>query len=200
MHTTSTIPAIGAPFEGGHLGGVIRIAGALMAIVWAPKAQGETKGPWLKSYDKVPGADSCVDSLANTLAMAEAGSPLAKWALDLRINGFDDWCLPARDVLELAYRHLKPGTYETYCSFRDGDNPSSVPVGYPYREGEIVQTSVEAFRSGGAEAFEEAWYWASTQYSADNAWSQYFDGGGQHYGGKRFEARARAVRLIQLTA
>ena len=33
---------------------------------------------------------SCYDSMANTIAMAEAGSPIAKQALGLEINGYAD--------------------------------------------------------------------------------------------------------------
>ena len=197
-----SLPSIGAPLQGGFFGGVIAMAGVLYAIAWAPKATGETTGPWLKDYATVAGCMSCCDSLTNTLAMAEAGSPLAKWALGLDINGFDDWCLPSRDVLELGYRHLKPGTHKTGNWFRDGDNPSSVPVGYPYATGEaLVQTAVQPFQVGGAEAFEEdALYWSSTQYSERNAWNQNFNNGNQNNNDKKFEGRARAVRLIQLTA
>jgi hypothetical protein len=201
---TQDLPTIGSPFQGGFFGGVIRLGveptAPLFAITWAPKAEGESTGAWAPTPTLVPGARSCFHSLFNTLAMAEAGSTLAKWALDLRINGHDDWCLPARDVLELAYRHLKPGTQETGCTFRDGDNASSVPAGYPYTEGSVVQTPVQAFQAGGAEAFDATWYWASTQYSESNAWHQGFGSGIQDYGGKKYEARARAVRLIQLTA
>jgi hypothetical protein len=202
-HSRAKLPTIGGAFEGGFFGGVIRLGDALFAIAWAPKAEGEhADAAWLdgESTD-LAGARSCADSLTNTLALAEAGGPLAKWALDLRINGHDDWCLPARDVLELAYRHLKPTTRETGAWFRDGDNPTSLPPGYPYANGEpIVHTSVAAFQQGGAEAFEAAWYWSSTQYSADGAWGQYFGYGYQYDGGKSFKARARAVRLIQLDA
>jgi len=196
---THDLPAIGAPLQGGFYGGLVCAAGLLLAIVWAPKALGETSLPWHPERADVPGARSCCDSLANTLAMADAGSPLATWALGLSINGQDDWCLPARDVLELAYRHLKPTTEETDCYFRDGDNPSSVPAGYPYRQGDpILQTSVPAFQAGGEEAFADEWYWASTQYSAGDAWFQDFSYGTQSINVKSFEARARAVRLIQL--
>jgi hypothetical protein len=38
------------------------------------------------------------------------------------------------------------------------------------------------------------WHWTGTQYSADNAWFQGFDYGYQHFNGKSFKARARAVR------
>ena len=40
----------------------------------------------------------------------------------------------------------------------------------------------------------EDWYWTGTQYSAISAWSQLFHGGGQYYGRKSSEGRARAVR------
>lgn len=193
--------AIGSPFEGGFYGGRITSHGGkkIFAVVWAPKALGETTAIWLPSYKDVPNARSCVHSMDNTRAMADAGSPLAQWILGREINGHTDWCIPARDVLELAYRHLKPTTYKTGGYFRDGDNPSSIPGGYPYANGDApVQTSVEAFRAGGAEAFEPEWYWSSTQYSSRSAWFQAFSNGSQVYGGKDTEFRARAVRLIQL--
>lgn len=51
-------------------------------------------------------------------------------------------------------------------------------------------------------AFEEAWHWTADEDPDDGAfaWSQYFDGGDQDCSRKSFEGRARAVRLIQLTA
>jgi len=141
----------GTPFEGGFYGGQIRIGNAVFAIAWAPKAEGETQGAWLGSYTDVPGAGSCFDSMANTVAMAEAGSAIGNWARGLTIGGHTDWCVPARDVLELGYRLLKPSTQGNACSFRDGDNASSVPAGYPYSEATPAQTTAEAFRAGGAE-------------------------------------------------
>ena len=42
------------------------------------------------------------------------------------------------------------------------------------------------------------WHWTGTQYSDANAWFQGFHGGNQDYDDKSYEARARAVRLIQL--
>ena len=128
--------------------------------------------------------------------MAEAGSPVAKAAQALSIGGFTDWYIPARDELELLYRHFKP-TEETNYVFRNGDNPSSLPVGYPYAEDSPLQTAVDAFREGGEHAFEDSWYWASTQYSRDNAWLQGFDDGGQNDNGKADEGRARAVRRFK---
>ena len=190
---------IGAPFEGGFYGGQIQIGAAVFAIVWAPKGLGETKAAGLDKYESVPGAVSCNDSWANTQAMAAAGSPLGAWATALEINGLAGWCVPARDVLEMAYRYLKPTGQENGCTFRDGDNASSIPVGYPYTEDSPMQTSVSAFQEGGAEAFEETLYWSSTQFSAYDAFGQRFDDGDQSYGDKKYEGRCRAVRMIQLS-
>ena len=197
LKTTLSI-AKGTPFEGGFYGGNINIHGVPHAVAWAPKALGETKAIWLPSYTDVPNAASCFDSMTNTRAMAEAGSPLAKFALEANINGLTDWCAPARDVKEMGYRYLKPTTRKNSCTFRDGDNPSSLPASYPYTETSPVQTLAEAFREGGAEEFEAEWYWSSTQYSSDSAWSQHFSRGTTTSHGKKSEARARLCRLIPL--
>jgi hypothetical protein len=190
---------IGTPFEGGFYGGKIRISVAIFAIIWAPKAEGEITGKWLDAYTSVPGATSCFDSMANTKAMAEAGSSIAKQALAASIGGHTDWCIPARDVLEMGYRYLKPTTEENDV-YRYGDNPSSIPAGYPYTETSPAQTTIEAFQDGNPEAFEEAWYLSSTQFSEDDAWNQYFGDGSQNLSNKFYERRCRFVRLIQLSA
>ena len=190
----------GTPYEGGYFGGQVHIDGALFAIVNAPKAEGEFSGQWLGSYTDVPGARSCFDSMVNTIAMTEAGSELAKRVRALAISGHTDWCIPARDVVEIQYRHGKPGIRKNLCSFRDGDNASSVPAGYPYTEQAPAQTSAAAFQAGGAEAFEEDWYWSSTQGSKLDAFIQYFLNGDQTGLDKKAELRVRAVRLIQLGA
>ncbi len=196
IQTPSTV---GDAFEGGFYGGKIRIGVAIFAIVWAPKAEGEIKGKWMDAYTDVQGATSCFDSMANTRAMAEAGSDIAKQALKANIGGHTDWCIPARDVLEMGYRYLKPTSEENYV-YRSGDNPSSIPAGYPYTEASPAQTTVEAFQDGNAEAFDEAWYFSSTQYSENNAWLQYFSYGRQYDSTKDYERRCRFVRLIQLSA
>jgi hypothetical protein len=45
-----------------------------------------------------------------------------------------------------------------------------------------------------ARKFASAWYWSSTQYSADYAWGQDFGGGGQDCAGKDCLGRVRAFR------
>jgi hypothetical protein len=189
----------GVAFAGGFYAGRIRIGADVFALIVAPKAEGEHKtAPLLESSKSIPGALSFFDGAANTAALAEAGSDLAKWAQGLAIGGFTDWYLPARDELEVLYRSFKPTTEENYC-WR-GDNPSSVPPGYAYSLDVPAQSSAEAYREGAPEAFDDAWYWSSTQYAGGvaYAWYQYFGDGGQGDGHKDGPLRARAVRRVKV--
>lgn len=196
---TPTI-APGMPLGGGFYAGPVKVAGQVYALVVAPKATGETKGAWHKDYADVPGARHYDDGLANTRAMAEAGCPLAAWALSLEIDGARDWYLPSQDELEICYRNLKPTEDENYCYGRSGINLSAGEPTRPYTPESPTQTTAEAFNEGGAEAFDPAWYWSSTQHAADSdyAWYQYFLYGTQYYGSKSYEGRARAVRRLPI--
>ena len=194
MQSIPTVP--GTPFEGGFYAGRIRVNDDVFALIVAPKAQGDAEpAPWGKYGSEIPGAASFFDGRANTIAMAEAGSEIARWALQLDIGGRTDWYLPSRDELELIYRNLKPTAEKNWRS--RGDNPSSVPVGYAYSPDAPAQTAAEAFREGGSEALKDGWYWSSTQYSAYLAWYQDFGDGYQGGSGKTNELRARAVRRFK---
>ncbi|UGA37893.1 hypothetical protein JOS77_28810 [Chromobacterium haemolyticum] len=122
----------GEAFGGGFYVGRFHVGSAEYALIVAPKSVGEIKGTWGEPGVEIPGAHSCCDGAANTKAMAEAGSELASVIAGLDINGFSDWHMPSRDEVEMCFRYLKPTPDENYCTFRDGDNPSSIPVGYPY--------------------------------------------------------------------
>lgn len=197
--TQSALPAIGSPLQGGFFAGLFSLNGETYGLIVSPKASGELPDTRWGDYPQdVAGARSFNDGFANTQAMTEAGSKLGAHMLGLDINGFTDWYLPSRDELELLYRNLKPTT-ETNYTWRHGDNPSSLPVGYPYTEHSPAQTTVQAFAEGGEEAFEDGWYWASTQCSPNVAWNQTFGGGGQGYDHKDGEFHARAVRRFKVT-
>lgn len=188
---------VGTPFAGGFFGWRYRDQhnGNVYALVVAGRAV-ELRGRW-GEYDKdVPGAMSCTDGRANTAAMAEAGGEIAQQVLELNHNDCNDWAIPACDQLEVLYRAFKPTTQENACTFRDGVNPSGVPVGYPYTSDNPIQTVAEAFREGGAEAFADDWYWSSTQFSPDAAFVQAFSDGSQFTGDKTSEARVRPVRRV----
>jgi hypothetical protein len=197
---SSAVPdAIGTFWEGGYFVGLLTFGGDIYAQVVAPKAEGQllSTHEWGKYGTEITGAASFFDGASNTKAMAESGLVIAERILDLHIAGFDDWHIPARDQLELAYRGLKPTTEENLV-YRNGDNPSSVPPGYPYTIHLPGQTEVELFRNGGTDAFDAAWYWSSTQYSASYAWVQHFDVGSQYLTYKFSHGRVRAFRSIKI--
>jgi hypothetical protein len=190
-----TTPVIGQAYGGGFITGITRdpVTGKRSLQISAGAAH-ELVGAWGKYGEKIVGADSFTDSLANTQAMAAAGSELAAKVLALNIEGFADWAIPARDVQELQYRHFKPTTEENWENSRNGDNPHSEPVGQLYSTEAPLQTVHAAFQEGGVEAFRDTWYWSSSQRSAYYAFYMYVDDGGQYYGVKLNERRVRPVR------
>lgn len=194
--TQPDLPIIGTAMPGGFFAGAIMLNGQRFAIIVAPKKTGELSGAWHEDEPDVPGAKSYNDGLANTQAMAEAGSDLAKQALALEIDGLNDFYVPSQDEAELCYRAFKPTTKRNWCYARSGINLSALPPTYPYTPEFPVQTTLEAFKSGGEEAFEKEAYWTSTQHagSSNHAWFQIFDYGGQDYYYKSAELRVRAVR------
>jgi hypothetical protein len=203
MNAPLEIPAvaIGMPLAGGFFAGKINVNGQHYCLIVAPKAEGEHDDiAWNKSTKSIAGALSYFDGLANTVAMAEGGSKLAKWALDLRISGHDDWYLPSQDELEILYRNLKPTDEANWCYARSGINLSAVAPTYPYTPDTPAQTLADAFRQGGNEAFDPTWYWSSTQHASDSdyAWNQNFSYGYQYNLHKHDELRARAVRRLAI--
>lgn len=191
----TTFPAIGEAYGGGFVTGITRDPETGERHLWITAgAEHELQGRWGEYGEKIQGADSLTDSRANTEAMAAAGSAIAQQVLALNIGGHNDWAIPARDVQELQYRNFKPTTEENYCWNRDGENPNSEPAGQLYTEQSPGQTEHEAFRSGGPEAFQRAWYWSSSQRSANYAFIMYFGDGLQDLSGKGNELRVRPVR------
>ena len=193
----SDLPTFGTPIAGGYYAGVIRINGEQFGIVVSPKDAGEIEGKWGSPGIKIPATSVC-DGAANTQAMATAGSGLAQEVQALDINDQQDWYIPSRDELEVMYRNLKPTTRENICSFRDGENSSSDPIGLAYTEETPIQTTSHDFRKGGEHAMEAAWYWSSTQSSAHSAFVQDFDDGAQTNGHKDLRHRVRAVRRFKV--
>lgn len=188
------------PFAGGFYAGRIRVGDEVYALIVAPKEGGEHDDvKWNGNSKRLDGASSFFDGRANTEAMAAAGSKLAKWALGLTLGGCTDWYLPSRDELEILYRAFKP-MKDANSVWRHGDNPSSVPPGYPYTEKFPAQAVLPEFQEGGAEAFTDTWYWTSTQYAGGVAcaWYQYFSNGTQTSGHKDYDLRARAVRRLKI--
>lgn len=194
---------IGSPIEGGFFAGTIQLDdGTRYGLVVAPKADGQHADTlfWIDEYKDAPGAQSYNDGLANTIAMADAGSALAQWARSLRIAGHDDWYIPSQDELELCYRNLKTTAEKNYCYARSGINLSAVPPTRPYTTTLPAQTTAKPFTENGNEAFDAAGYWSSTQHAADSAyaWCQDFLNGLQYYDNTNLKLRARAVRRFAI--
>jgi hypothetical protein len=191
--------AIGAPYGGGYFTGIIVVEGKRYALITAG-AEGELRGAWHPEAPRLEGALSRCDGKDNTLDMEESDSPLANQAAALTIGGFTDWYIPSRDELEMMYRAFKPTDQRNYADGEDGLNPNSDPVGLAYAKEFPLQTTVENFRAGGADALSPAWYWSSTQHASNPslAWGQYFGDGIQGFIRKSNEVRARAVRRLPI--
>ena len=124
------LPAIGTPFAGGIFAGRFFVDATPYALIVAPKAEGEIgRTPWNENRERVDGALSLYDGLANTAAMAEAGSALAVRLRGLRLGGFDDWYLPSRGEILLALAATMPENeafeaewYWTSTQFADGSD------------------------------------------------------------------------------
>jgi hypothetical protein len=191
------LPAVGERFEGGFFNGLYVHGSFLKAQISASKVDGGHRAPiaWSDDYGLVDGASDFVDGVAGTEAMARAGSKLAQWALDLRIDGRDDWRLPALQQLERIYRMAKP-TAEKNWQGNCGANPSSWPPTNVYTAEFPSRTSLELFLPGGAEAFDATAYWSAAQHPdfPSFAYVQYFDGGDQIWSHKDGEFGAVAVR------
>ncbi|WP_295991650.1 hypothetical protein [Rugamonas sp.] len=196
---TFTPPPIGTPLGGGFFTGIYQINGQRFALITAG-VEGALRGTWNDSMAKVAGASSRCDGLANTVAMAAAGSKLAQDALALRIGGFDDWGLPAKDEQDMQYCAFKPTARKNWDDRDNGINPSSLPVGEAYTKDFPLQTIAENFREGGADAFPDDWHWSSTQRADDSAsaWCQNFGDGTQDYFRKSFVGAGRAFRRFPI--
>lgn len=191
------LPDIGDPFEGGFFAGLYTDNGETYALVIAPKSA-EIEAQWKTSQTTTSGTDSVIDGLANSNAMNNTTHPAAKYCRDYRGGGFDDWFLPAQNQLEIAYYELKPGTSSNDTN--SGINPNAVPPrNSNYTANNPSQTSIAAFRTGGAQAFEETSYWSSTQLSANDARGQHFITGFQGTTAKTLTRRVRPCRSVKIS-
>ena len=195
--TIAELPPVGERFDGGFLNGIYVHGGFLKAQISASKAEGGHHAPtaWNDSYEPIADACDFVDGAAGTKAMARAGSKLAQWAIDLRIDGRDDWYLPALQQLERIYRMAKP-TAEKNWQGNCGANPSSWPPANVYTADFPARTAIALFLPGEAEAFEPIGMWSATQHPdhPSTAFVQVFDGGFQSWDRKDGEFGAVAVR------
>jgi len=206
------LPALGDPFEGGFLAGLISHSAdgnPTHALIVAPRATGAsgtgytltTSKTWKTTTTTTANTSSTFDGAANTAAMVAAGiadHPAAQFCVGLSIGDFNDWYLPALLELDIIYYNLKPTTTSNSTSV--GVNAYAVPPRTTnYTTSDPAQTSVAAFQTGGNESFQAFSHWVSTQNTSANAANLTFDSGG-HLNAiqKTVARRVRAIRKIAL--
>ena len=202
---------IGEAFGGGYFAGYISHTAdgsPTHALIVAPRATGATGSgytlltteyQWKTTGTTTANTTSQFDGASNTAAMVTAGianHPAANFCVGLNIGGFTDWYLPARLELDIAYFNLKPTTTLNDAGW--GVNAYSVP---PRQANTLLvppQTTVLAFRTGGAEQFYDDYHWSSTESNATLGWSFRFSTGLQNgFGqGKTGGIPVRAFRRI----
>lgn len=103
---------IGEHYGGGYYIGDITVAdggaddGEYAIIMAGPEGQALTTLQWKTGYTSTTGTDSTRNGLTNTLAMEAAGltvHPAASYCRGYAGDGHDDWYLPAKDELALAW-------------------------------------------------------------------------------------------------
>lgn len=143
----SALPAVGQSLGGGFFAGRIFFDGAEHAVIDAGR-EFEVLAQWWEQPGPritVRGAKSFHDGYANTRAMAEAGSAIARKVLGVTIRGQRGWHLPSIEQLQVMKSNLL-----------------QLPDWGLYR-------AVD--RAGGpAQAFTHAEYWTSTQNAAGSSW------------------------------
>ncbi|MDI3399628.1 hypothetical protein QLG12_15550 [Pseudomonas sp. V88_4] len=104
----AVLPAIGQPFAGGFLAGRLFFDGVEHALIDAGR-EFEQPAQWWDRYGprlNVRGSKSYHDGLANTRAMAEAGSAIAQKVLAMTIRGHRGWHIPAIEELQVMRANL----------------------------------------------------------------------------------------------
>tara|TARA_R110000803_G_scaffold206154_1_gene273238 strand:+ start:1497 stop:2423 length:927 start_codon:yes stop_codon:yes gene_type:complete len=195
---TPLVP-IGSAFGGGFFAGQISTTGNGVAdynLVVGPVASAQNSAlRWKVASTSTPGTSSVIDGPANSAVMNNADHPAAQFCEAVTTGGFSDWYMPALNELEVCYYNLKPTTATNLTSV--GSNANAVPArGSNYTSGTPAQTSATDFRSTGAEDFVAASYWASTNFSAPNAWIKVFGNGNQYGYAKGNGIRVRAIRRV----
>jgi len=174
--------------------------------------QWRTSNTALTEAQTLADGKSVMDHIVNNETLSDF--PVFEWIQttlnNANYNGYSDWYLPARDELELVYRHFKPTTQDNNDFTRPsgpefgadgathGTNNSSDPNGSGYTTSDPSQTSVSSFQDGGADYVTNIRYWSSTEYNVEQVWIQRFFDGRQDIGFKGSLYDVRAVRRIAL--
>jgi len=222
-HGLLDVGSIGDPFEGGFYAGVISYTAngePTHALIVAPRATGATGTDytittslkWADETVAVPAHASSIttsqfDGKANTDLMmsliangtySTGAFPAAAFCDGLSIAGFNDWYLPARFEIDIAYFYLKPNAALNNTSA--GINPNSVPERTAaYTTTVPPATPIASFKTGGSQAFPPVFHWSSTQgVSATAGFRSTLETGFQGGNVKTNTLHVRAFRRIEL--
>ena len=200
-------PAIGAAFGGGFYYGRIWENGNLYWLVMADKSA-EVTIMVKTDASTDPGSLSIFDGLANTNATNNASHPAAQYCKAyVDALGNNDYFLAAMEEWEPAYRILKPTTSSNVTasdvSAAAGINTHAVPTTGGYSASSPPVTAISAFVAGGAQAFQAAYYFTSTegtyagvQYQQVQSMSD----GSQTYSNKNVARLVRPIRKVLVNA
>jgi hypothetical protein len=143
----SALPAVGQPLGGGFYAGRLFFDSAEHAIIDAGR-EFETLAQWWDQPGArvtVRGAKSFHDGQANTQAMAEAGSAIARKIMAMTIRGVRGWHLPSIEQLQAMRATLLQ--LPNWGRYQWTDGPG-----------------------GPAQAFTCSEYWSSTQNASGSSW------------------------------
>ena len=126
---------------------------------------GDTETAWSETNTAISvsgGQLTTYDGLANTnylLGLTDTKYPPIDFIRSLReleLDGYDDWYIGSKYEMEVIYYNLKPTTDNNTTVASSQDNSYSVPqrTSANYTTSSPAQTSVTAFQSGGAQAFD----------------------------------------------
>lgn len=201
----SSLPAIGAAYQGGYFAGQISTSGNGVAthnLVVSPKSSGNNSSKQFKtSNTQDAGATSVIDGPSNSSSMNDVNHPAAQFCEGLSIGGYSDWYLPAKLELEVCYYNLKPSTSSNITDY--GANTYAVPSrANNYTSSIPGQTIATDFKDTGSQYFDfspfSILYWSSTQVSNNtNAFLQRFSFGNL---GEAFKTDSFYVRAIRRVA
>lgn len=193
---TPTVP--GTPYAGGFYAGRISIGGVAYALVVSPKALGESSLIYRTSGAAFTGNTSTNDGWLirnNMIAEGIDDFPAQKACMALRIGGYDDWYIGAKDEMEIIYRNLKPSTTQNVTN--SGANTSAIPPTSNYTTTVPARTADTAFRStAGAQFFILDYYFTATQGPSGPTYvhGKRFTTGGDGEDLSIFDYNVRAIR------
>lgn len=204
--TEPTVPTvIGEAFRGGYYAGKIATGGGGVAthyLVVADKSVGQSTTLKWSAPQVSTGVTSVINGPTNSASLAALGYPMATFCENLNTGGYTDWYMPAKNELEVLYYFLKPGTTSNWTA--SGSNANAVspePISTNYTAGSPAQTSATSFRTGASsQEFSTVFYFASTEFNANDAWAQTFNDGTQSNANKTLDFLGWAVRAVRRVA